>query len=138
MGLSAIVYKSIDSLTREFPGVQFEIVDPATSEACPMENRISRNALIAAKARLGNLAMIGILREAAKPIFAGADSVILNKILHSALHSGDTISMGSFAKLKDEVALLKKHNVPNLAKFIDGLVLLLSAGEGEHNPIVFV
>ena len=139
MGLTAIVYRNVDNLRKDYKWAQFD-VDRSTGEALlavPKEATIPKDAFVAARVRIGNLKRIDALREAVQSVFAGRTSTLIATILYSASHSGDVIKLSEIPKLREEVDLLKMHNSPVLSEFIDDLEILFLAAEKERNPIVF-
>jgi hypothetical protein len=63
---------------------------------------------------------------------------MLNAILYSSTHSGDSISLDQVSRIRLEIDEIDGAAMPaELAAFFEGLRHLMDAAERERNPIVF-
>jgi len=92
---------------------------------------------VAAEARLGNIAMIGELRSRVEEQ-AAAGSLLLERVLYSATHSGDEIAAELVAKLTAELQTLRCEHDPELREFRDTMLALAQAALSEGAAISFV
>lgn len=140
MGLDAVVFRNIHSLETAFGAGRF-CVDGSTGEASLKSDggvRIPRSAYFAAKRRIGNADEVGWLRATAKGILGPGNWLIVDRILYSGSHSGDSIPVGELPQLRKEIDVLKSRCGDPLKAFIEAIELLLEAAEVEGGPIVFV
>jgi hypothetical protein len=143
MGLSARVYTNIESLKERLRPNSF-LVDQATGEVYPRDDdetlSVNRGDLIAISKRLGNVTEVAALNAAISHLFAGHDSILLNKVLYSGSHSGDHVDIADFPRLREELSLLAKSRLsedPYVPTFLSKMQDLLDTAEHERNPIVF-
>lgn len=139
MGLDAVVFKNIKSLEKALGAGLFQ-VDAATGEVIPkanVGNRIPRNAYFALTIRIGNAAEVGWLHTAIGKYLAAGKSLVMDRILYSASHSGDSIKVAECSQLRKEIDLLRSQNLNGLQSFVDAMDSLLRVAEEESNPIVF-
>ncbi|MBF0548448.1 MAG: hypothetical protein HQM08_28695 [Candidatus Riflebacteria bacterium] len=116
-------------------------MDQTTGEAClkpDICSQIPLEAFVATSKRLGNHDEIRYLREKISEIFSGKGSVILERVLYSASHSGDVIPSSEFFKLREEIRQLRMLPDASLNSFVESMVTLINCGILEENPIVFV
>jgi hypothetical protein len=140
MGLDAVVFRSISELERQFGADLFE-VDENSGEAILKPDkriRIPRTAFVAIERRIGNLSEVEHLRAILQQILPQHGSVIQERVLYSATHSGDSIEQNDLPRLHEEICFLKTQDLAELAAFIETMECLLLAAEAERNPIVFV
>lgn len=140
MGLSAVVYRNKKRL-KLGTDEEFAKLDAGTG-AVYFENReLSRkysSQLRAVECRLGNIAEINALREEVAQLVP-AESVVLEKVLHSGTHSGDTIPAALVSQLSAELDSINNadESSPELRRFVGALEELIRAAKDEGNPIVF-
>jgi len=141
MGLDAVVYKNIDNLP-EGVKAQVTVMDSLTGElefVTPQAPSPNYNAsLLAADIRIGNISRVKWLREQIESRWPGTCSIMLNAILYSNTHSGDSISLDQVSRIRLEIDEIDGAAMPaELAAFFEGLRHLMDAAERERNPIVF-
>ena len=138
MGLNAVVFKRASRLKSEYSR-EFEVVDVETGEAAAVgdPDLLPLEQLVAAEARLGNVAEVAFLRKTVMSVL-GEGSFIAEHVLYSGIHSGDCIPTNRLHSLRDELSRLKKMDVSDLATFISAMEALIDVAEKESNPIVFV
>jgi len=102
-------------------------------------SRKHRHQLQAVEHRLGDITEISALREEATRLI-GPESVVLQKVLYSGTHSGDTIPVESLASLSAELNSItnSSQQSPELRRSVGSLEELVRAAKYEGNPIVFV
>jgi len=141
MGLNAVVFKNVRDLEVRYGAGRFE-VDELTGEAIQKLNAsavIPRDAYFAMKRRIGNSAEIASLREMSSKVLVVEGSLILDRILCSGSHSGDSITANEFPQIRKEINWIKAQNCGiELNSFIESMESLLDAAEVARNPIVFV
>jgi hypothetical protein len=93
--------------------------------------------LVLAEARLGNMSMIGHLRERANQA-SPEHSLLVERVLYSATHSGDTLDPDLFSAIRDEVSVLEGDGDPDVQRFCAGMRELLDIATEQHVPILFV
>ena len=98
---------------------------------------ILRSTYFSANVRLGTVAEIGRLRDLIEKRFRGS-SLIIDRILFSGSHSGDSIGLHEIPRLKIELAQLKLQQEQEFSLFVEAMEALVIAAETEQNPIVFV
>ena len=137
MGLDAIVYRNAANFSAIGDDYPFE-VDQATGEIFS-EGALSVPAdrLVATRQRLGNMDEVRFLRKEVQKQFGDAESILIQKVLYSATHSGDAIVVSDMALLRKELDVLRASNNVQLHSFIAAMNALIEASEGERNPIVF-
>jgi hypothetical protein len=135
MGLDAVVYRNPEKLRIFIQGSAYEI-DEITGEV--LFASATTNMVIAEQVRFGNASEIAYLKNIIADYLDPIKSIIENKILYSASHSGDVIFLTELGILEHEMSFLKKTGIPELQNFLDGLAKLIAAAYSENNPIVFV
>jgi hypothetical protein len=113
-----------------------------TGEIYFENNELSRkyqHQLKAADYRLGNIAEISALREEVARLVA-PDSLILQKVLCTATHSGDTLPVEFLPRLLAELNSISNSGQQSreLQCFVSSLQKLVRAAQSEGNPIVFL
>ena len=139
MSLTAIVYKSMLALEKEFPGYRFER-EPMSGECevvYPDGARLPWEAVKASEQWLGNIALIGHLRSTIAG-YVGKLSALERLVLYSGSHGGDVIEDASFGELEEELALIDASPDEYIREFAAHLRILISMARQERNPIVFV
>ena len=139
MGLDAVVYRNMNHLELE-TGQESAHVIPETGEICfdnaELSQKYKRYAY-AAEFRLGNASEISALRQEVTHL-TGPDSIILQRILYSGTHSGDSIPLSSIAALSLEPSAISSGpQSPELQSLVSSLNTLVHAAQDEGNPIVF-
>jgi hypothetical protein len=140
MGLSAVVYRNVSELEKQFGAGLFE-VDETTGEAIlkPGKNiAVPKSSFIAIQRRIGNVSEVGHLRAIVAQFLPEQVSVFEKQILYSGSHSGDSIEPNDYSRLQEEISLLKSRGLTELAGLIETMESLLIAAKAERNPIVFV
>jgi hypothetical protein len=144
LGLDARVYRSTKSLP---PGVDARRLgfDSATGEMWILDgvNRpeIPAASFIAIERRLGNISSIGAVRKEIEAVNFARGSILLEKCLQSASHSGDVIEVGELDDLEREVSTalgLIASDAADARQFLLNMKELIEAAKSEQNPIVFV
>ena len=147
MSLNAIVYKSIANIFFREGEKQKFLVDEMTGEVFLKDEYVGKtsyqeNDFIATQKRIGNLSEINTLKTLIATIIKDNQSIILNKILYNASHSGDLLCDEDINLLAIEIEILRKNASSSLDSelqlFLDVLDILVKASIDEHNPIVFV
>jgi hypothetical protein len=142
MGLDAVVYKHRSKLPAdaEVAGLLF---DEPTGEWYSPTGRLPepfrRAGVRAVHKRLGNIALIALLRHEARSLLPN-ESIIVSKILYGGTHSGDCIALVKTPSLKREIVVLTKRDSdlsPDLRQLRNDLEELVAAAEENRNPIVF-
>jgi hypothetical protein len=115
---------------------------PETGEVYFENSELSRkyrNKCHAGEHRLGNLTEIAELREEITRLI-GHESLVVQKILCSGTHSGDTIPIESLSSLSSEMTLISSdgQQSPELRRFVRSIEELIEVAKLEGNPIVFV
>lgn len=138
MGLEARVYTSAERLA---PTVDLALttIDPETGEVASDFS----GPFVAIQRRLGNASMIAWLSEQIAPALASiSESIILEKVLYSATHSGDTIHVSEFPQLLQEIEIVrqrfKDRSSTEVGEFFNNLEDLIVVAREQNNPIVFV
>jgi len=140
MGLSAVVFRNVSELEKQFGAGLFD-VDEMTGEAIPKPGKhidVPRTSFFAIQRRIGNVSEVEHLRAIVEQLWPGQESVIGKQILYSGSHSGDAIEPNDYSRLQEEISLLKSMGVMQLAGVIETMESLLIAAKAERNPIVFV
>jgi hypothetical protein len=139
MGLDVVVFRNAKNLQQEFGWDLFD-VDKATGEALPKdaEHKIPQGKLFAIERRLGNISEIARLRESVGELLRNQESILQSRVLYSGSHSGDSIPLNKLPQVREEIALLKSYDRPELSTFIGAMEAVMDAAETEGNPIVFV
>jgi len=147
MGLDAVVYRSkvnlpfdpdavgavLDESTGEYYVSDLDL-EPAFEQKFPWETRI------AADKRIGNIALVGFLRDQASRVLDDR-SIVLSRVLYSGVHCGDSIPIDQTFALRDELLQLgrsAKQLDSDLKLFVTDMLELVEAARREGNPIVFV
>jgi len=134
MGLDAVVYRNIENLPESLRSV-VALVDPVTGEldfsnsATPT---VDAEALLAAEVRIGNISEVAWLREQIESRLPNQCPLILNTVLYSGTHSGDTVGLGQVQGIKLEIAALNsaESSTPAmLLTFLSEMMQLVSAAE---------
>ena len=141
MGLNAIVYRNRKHLELGSDDKAAAVL-PQTGEVYFENNETLKkhqHQLRAVEQRLGNIAEISALKEEASRLI-GPESVLIQKILFSETHSGDTIPLTNLAQLSVELDIIRGtgRESPQLQHFVAALEELVQAATDEGNPIVFV
>lgn len=145
MGLNAIVYRNISNLTLDTKD-EHPLVDKQTGEVYfdnpKLAQEYGENVFTAAQKRLGNAASIGSIKAEIPLEIIDKLSLLYDKVLYSASHSGDFISVERLEDLESEINLLKEKTAssksPSLESFIEDMIELIKAAKEQRNPIVFV
>ena len=90
--------------------------------------------------RLGNIAMVGFLREQVGrlPDAESLFPIILNRVIHNGVHAGDEIAVSDVPQLKTELEVLAKmESDKDVQNFICAMHELCDASLMTENPIVF-
>jgi hypothetical protein len=141
MGLDAVVYRNKTHL-KLGPDEKVAQLVPQTGEVYFESDALSReyrHQLKAVANRLGNVTEISTLREEVARLI-GPNAFIVQKILYSGTHSGDTIPVELLSSLSTELSLLRGtcEQSSELRGLISSLEELIRAAKDEANPIVFV
>lgn len=145
MGLDAVVYKNRTNVLIDVPIDHIRVdedrgevyIDPETENFS-----YPRDTFVAYETRLGNVAMIDAIREAALSVISNPNSILLSKVLYSGTHSGDWVPVSDLPRLKDEIEQLSREahgtREEGLNSFIEEMKRLIAAAEVQGNPLVFV
>jgi hypothetical protein len=141
VGLDAVVYRNRKHL-KLGPDEKAARLVPETGEVYFESDEILRkyrDERRAAEHRLGNITQIAELREQISRLL-GPKSVILQRVLYSTTHSGDSIPLDSIPALSEELNSISnsREQSPELRRFVTSLEELIQAATDEGNPIVFV
>lgn len=138
MGLDAVVFKSVARLQQEYSR-EFEVVDAETGEADAVgkQDFLSLATSTAADARIGNIDLVGYLRDAVASVL-GEKSFIAEYVLYSGSHCGDCILIDRLPSLRDELSRLKNIDDSYVVEFVRAMEMLIDVAGQENNPIVFV
>jgi hypothetical protein len=141
MGLDAVVYRNRKHLRLESDENAAQLI-PETGEVYFHNDEISRKyrrQRHATEHRLGNITEIAELRDEIAQLI-GPEALILQKVLHSGTHSGDTIPLDLIPALLAELESIRssRKQSPEMRRFVTALEELIRAARDEGNPIVFV
>jgi hypothetical protein len=139
MGLDAVVYRNIEHLPESLRS-RVKLVDASTGELDFVNGPMPTEDLCAAAVRIGNISAVAWIREQVASRWADECPVVLNSILYSGAHSGDSIPLDQVRRIKLEIAVIDSSDAsiaPGLAAFLDDMRLLITASEAERNPIAF-
>jgi len=142
MGLSAVVYRNVSRLPMGADTSQ-ALVEPNTGEVYFLDEALlkkHRGAEVEAVSfRLGNISEISALREEVLGILE-PQSLLLQNVLYSGSHCGDTIPLELLAQLSAELARITDSPKlsTQLRRFVTNMEQLIQAARIEGNPIVFV
>jgi hypothetical protein len=141
VGLDAVVYRNKRHLNLALDE-KFALLLPETGEVYFESYELSRKYRDQCRAtshRLGNMSLVSFLREEATRL-VGLNSMVVQRVLYSGTHSGDTIAGESIHKLAAELESIRetKHLSPEFRLFLPAMDDLISAAKREGNPIVFV
>jgi hypothetical protein len=147
MGLDAAVYLRLEELPFTNDDLRFITVDPRTGELDFEDAALSRtwrDRVRAAEKRIGNIALVNLLKSELERILGESSSgtLLISKVLYSGTHSGDIISREDLGSLKHEIALVRgiagHQKSFELDSFLADMEELVTASERHGNPIVFV
>jgi hypothetical protein len=117
---------------------EYYVPDPNLEPA--FEREFPRETRIAVRKRIGNIALVGALREDAKRVLED-HSIILSKVLYSGTHCGDSIPLDLISALETELFRLQhyadQNHVEYLKRFVTDMQDLIAGAKREGNPIVF-
>ena len=144
MGLSAVVYRNPKNLPEHLR----ERVHVINLESGEIDFRdfaddrlLGSSTLMAWQERIGNLAMVGFLREEISKAFGHQESLLSTKVVYSGSHTGDYIPFPQIDLLNREIEELERITKPSrsgeLADFIAQMRSLIAAANREGNGIVF-
>ena len=91
---------------------------------------------VAAEARLGNVAMIWYLHERIAKLLP-VDSLLLQKVLYSASHTGDELAASLMPVLQSELRLVAQDQDADVRRFCETMTNLTSAALREGTAITF-
>ena len=134
MGLDVIVYKNYRNLLKVCGNSMF-IVDELTGECASRDedqSKASNSNIVACEQRLGNIDKIAYLRKLVEEKLRRDNSLLVDRVLYSATHSGDII------RVESELRSIKGGDGTVIDEFVIAMELLVKAGERENNPLVFV
>ena len=140
MSLAAVVFKNVKHMQAEFGDGPFD-VDPDTGEAELREGstlELPYRAAYATRRRLGNISGIGELEELVEQVFGDRKTVVMDKVLYSGSHCGDTLEISDLAQLRAELDVLRRNDAEIVQAFVGNMDELVAVAEREGNPIVFV
>ncbi|QYO64538.1 hypothetical protein [Leptolyngbya sp. 7M] len=145
MGLDAVVYTHKNNLKIDINSNILQ-VDEETGEVFIEDDNLASNypssRFIAVQCRLGNSSDIGYLNQEIANLLLNETSLLLEKVVYSGSHSGDTIDLVELDQLETEINRLKQqlpgHKTVLLEQFIQSMTELIQAARREGNPIVFV
>jgi hypothetical protein len=147
MGLDAAVYRSKANLPFDADSVG-AVVDESTGEyhhpdpnlEPAFEREFPRKTRVAVQKRIGNSALVAVLREDAKQVLED-HSITLSKVLYSGTHCGDSIPLDLTSALEAELVRLRRYaeqnHVDHLKQFVSDMQDLVEGAKRESNPIVF-
>lgn len=143
MGLSAIVYKSLLSVEKEFPGGRFTR-DPETGE-CEVVSLSDLDPLfdpVAEDRHFGSISHIAYLSDVVAERL-GESSSLDRLVLYPGGRVGDTggwaggaVDENSFAALLAELKVILSNPAPYVEAFAEDLLSLIEAARRENNPIL--
>ena len=145
MTLKAVVYTSKTNLPAEVFEHSLEF-DDATGETYSDEPgfnaRFPKTNFVAAEAELGNVTLVSRLYQMISTVVDREDqSVILQKVLYSGTHCGDTLHSENIKQMQAEINAIKQSAVgaePDVASLLRHLSNLARSAEEQRQPIVFV
>jgi len=147
MGLDAAVYKQLNELPFTKEELRFISLDPRTGQVDFEDAALFRtwhNKIKAAEKRIGNIALVDLLRAEIEKILgpSSSETLLISRVLYSGTHSGDMILVDDLFSLKQEFALIRglAENCisPQLENFLADMEELIAASERNSNPIVFI
>jgi hypothetical protein len=141
MGLDAVVYRNREHLQLGNDGAHAKVIRD-TGEVYFEDAKLGRKYDHVRKSvahRLGNIALIGSLREEVSQLI-GPESFLERKVLYSGTHSGDVIPLEELDQLSPELNHIREtgRSSPRLKELVNALEQLVQAANYERNPIVFV
>jgi len=145
MGLTVVVYENKNNIKVDLSN-RVTQVDTDTGEIYSDDidfyKSYPKETFIAIKKRLGNISAIGNIFDEIKSIIENPNSIVLNGILYSGVHSGDTIPVTQLDSLKNELHLIKERTKGKRSSLLDDFLLnmeaVLNEARKQNNPIVFV
>jgi len=143
MGLDATVYRNHKNLAPHL--CERVKSDPGTGELYfpdeADERLFGSSQLEACHERIGNIALIALIREEIAKAFGHQKSLLSRKVVYSGSHAGDSISFSEIDKLNVEIDELEKSTMSSrsseLTAFIEQMRKLIAAAIREGNGIVF-
>lgn len=90
-----------------------------------------------AEVHLGNISMIAHLRERTSQSLPGR-SLIIDRVLNSATHSGDVLEPDLFLAVREELLALMTDDDRDVRRFCESMKVLLDAATEHQLPIMFV
>jgi hypothetical protein len=103
---------------------------------------IPRELVAAIRWRVGNMSGVADLREEMGQSSAGKHLLLIEKVLYSGIHGGDTIQSEMFENLEAEIHSLQARRDPSfsdyLSNFLEKMLEIIQIARREGNPIVFV
>ena len=139
MGLDAVVYKNVRSLTGVYANANLEVDETNGEVSTRGADKVRPDMLVAARERLGNVHEVASLRHQVRELLGdGTQSLVMREILYSGSHSGDVIATGKLRQLSNEMEILGMHTGSDVQAFARRMSSLIRAAESEQNPIVFV
>lgn len=141
MSLEAVVYKNPEQIKQLFPNLDL-CVDIETGESYSPDNvqdadRPKHDFSVSKQQWLGNLNSIAIIRSELSE--SRIQSPIIDRIISSGSQSGEYIEVSEFPQLKIEIESYQKLEFDaSVAEFLKNMSDLITIGEAENNPIVFV
>ncbi|MFI4935679.1 MAG: hypothetical protein ACHP7N_13735 [Caulobacterales bacterium] len=88
-------------------------------------------------ARLGNISMIGHLRERVARLLPPS-SLLVEKVLYSGTHCGDALAADLMPRLKLELDILARDDDPYVRAFRQHMTMLADAATAQGTAITFV
>ena len=90
-----------------------------------------------ASKRVGNVAHIGFLRDAASAVLGG-QSIVVTKILFSGTHSGDSLAVADLELLAGELQTLQSSAEADVRSFASNMADLVRLALRHETTIHFV
>jgi hypothetical protein len=142
MGLDAFVFRNPKNLPFDVIAVGGSYT-PETGEIyfpTPELDATHGDACIAIHHYIGNIAMVGFLREELADVLP-PDSVVRSRVLYSGMHSGDWIAFSSFPQLAEELKTLEEWSggkgSQHMRDFVSKMYELLETARREDSAIMF-
>ena len=135
MGLDAGVWRNKESIEREF-GVGAFMFEPDGSPVAttPEFDRIDSDLLDAAHEYIGNIGLVGHLRDAVGQLLPQT-SAIQRFVLYSGSHCGDHLNAEQIEAVARELAAIENSPDLHVQHFVGQMRRLIAVARTENNPI---
>ena len=146
MGLDAVVYMNVNNLSWVDNADKSKLLIDEESgevyfEAPELIRKYSERDFTAIRRRLGNAAEVSALKREIPSAFRNFPSMLCDRVLYSASHCGDQISLEMLDDLEAEIEFIRnqsgKIEKPLLEEFLVNMSELARSAKEQQQPIVF-